>query len=72
MQIVMSHARDVNVLHAIDNRVFITIPLYFEKNFIFQSARVENGELIVLGTVSTALNSKSPETCVFSKSSHLE
>jgi hypothetical protein len=49
--VVMSHVRDVNIIHAIDKRVFITIPLYFEKGFIFQSARVENGELIVKGVL---------------------
>jgi len=71
-EIAMSHARDVSVLHAIDNRVFITVPLYFEKNFMFQSARVENGELIILGTVPTALNNKHRPTCVSSKPFDLE
>jgi len=52
----MSHTRDVSVLHAIDKRVFITVPLYFEKGMIFQSARVECGELIIEGKMPTLSN----------------
>lgn len=48
-QVAMSHVRDVNVVHTISNKVFITVPLYFEKEMIFQSARVQGGELIILG-----------------------
>ena len=46
---IMSHTRDATVLHAIDNRIFITIPLYSEKSMIIQSTRIENGQLIILG-----------------------
>lgn len=51
-QVAMSHARDVNVIHTISNKVFITIPLYFEKEMIFQSARVRGGELIIEGKIT--------------------
>jgi len=46
---VMSHIRDVYVVHCIDKRVFISIPLTHEKGMMFQSARIENGELIIQG-----------------------
>jgi hypothetical protein len=55
-RVVMSHVRDVSVIHAIDKRVFITVPLYFEKGMIFQSARIDNGELIILGKLPTLSN----------------
>jgi hypothetical protein len=55
-QVVMSHIRDVSVLHAIDKRVFITVPLYFEKGMIFQSARIECGELIIEGKMPKPLS----------------
>lgn len=58
-QVVMSHIRDVSVLHAIDKRVFITVPLYFEKGMIFQSARIECGELIIEGKMPKSLNNTS-------------
>ena len=54
---VMTHAREVNVIHTITNKVFITIPLYFEKQMVFQSARIECGELIIEGK----LNAPSPK-----------
>ena len=46
---IMSHAREVHVIHTITNKVFITVPLYFEKQMTFQSARIECGELIIEG-----------------------
>ena len=59
----MSHVRDVSVLHAIDKRVFITVPLYFEKGMIFQSARIECGELIIEGKMPTKpLNTTNVQT----------
>jgi hypothetical protein len=51
-QVAMSHVRDVNVVHTISNKVFITVPLYFEKEMIFQSARVQGGELIIEGKIT--------------------
>ena len=51
-QVAMSHTRDVSVIHTISNKVFITVPLYFEKEMIFQSARVQRGELIIEGKIN--------------------
>jgi hypothetical protein len=51
-QVAMSHVRDVNVVHTISNKVFITVPLYFEKEMVFQSARVQGGELIIEGKIT--------------------
>jgi len=51
-QVAMSHVRDVNVVQTISNKVFITVPLYFEKEMIFQSARVQGGELIIEGKIN--------------------
>lgn len=48
-KVVMSHVRDVRVCHTISDKVFISIPLYFEKGMVFQNARIECGELIVEG-----------------------
>ena len=48
----MSHVRDVKVVHTITNKVFISVPLYFEKEMIFQSARVQGGELIIEGKIN--------------------
>ena len=58
-RVVGSHVRDVLVCRAVDNRVFITVPLYFEKDFVFQSARVECGELIITGKMPTTLSNTS-------------
>jgi len=68
----MSHTRDVSVLHAIDKRIFITVPLYFEKGMIFQSARIECGELIIQGVLPTALNNTQHQASVSSEVSHHE
>jgi len=51
-QVAMSHARDVKVIHTISNKVFITVPLYFEKGMIFQNAWIQDGELIVEGKIN--------------------
>jgi len=51
-QVAMSHVRDVKVIHTISNKVFISVPLYFEKGMIFQSARVQGGELIIEGKIN--------------------
>jgi len=51
-QVAMSHVRDVKVVHTITNKVFISVPLYFEKEMIFQSARVQGGELIIEGKIN--------------------
>ena len=48
----MFHVRDASVIHAIDKRVFITVPLHFEKNMIIKSARIECGELIIEGKLN--------------------
>ena len=68
----MSHTRDICVQHAIDNRVFITVPLYFEKGMILQSARIENGQLIVLGKLPTALSKATQQSSAVSEVSHRE
>jgi len=66
----MSHTRDVSVLHAIDKRVFITVPLYFEKGMVFQSARVECGELIIEGRLPTASSNTQHPSSVSSEAFH--
>jgi len=46
---VMSHIRDIQVIHTIDRRVFYDIPLYFdEKRIEIKDCRVENGRIIVI------------------------
>jgi len=69
-QVVMSHIRDVSVLHAIDKRVFITVPLYFEKGMIFQSARIECGELIIQGKMPTLSNTHHQPSASLEASHH--
>ena len=69
---IMSHTRDASVLHAIDKRIFITVPLYFEKGMIFQSARVECGELIIEGKMPTALSNTHHQPSVSSEVFHHE
>jgi hypothetical protein len=70
VRMLMSHTRDVSVLHAIDKRVFITVPLYFEKGMIFQSARVECGQLIIEGKMPTALSNTRHQPSVSSEAFH--
>jgi hypothetical protein len=70
VRMIMSHTRDVSVLHAIDKRVFITVPLYFEKGMIFQSARVECGQLIIEGKMPTASSSTQHPPSVSSEAFH--
>jgi len=67
---IMSHTRDVSVLHTIDKRVFITVPLYFEKGMIFQSARVEGDQLIILGKLPTLSNTSRPPSASLEVSHH--
>jgi hypothetical protein len=71
-QVAMSQTRDVHVVHTIANKVFITVPLYFEKGMIFQSARVQGSELIIEGKITKlqvdgSIQSK-PEGCTAIKS----
>jgi hypothetical protein len=47
---VMSHSRDITVIHTIDNRVFFDIPLYFEKGMQFKRIRIESGRMIIEAT----------------------
>ena len=48
-KVVMSHVRDVRVCHTISDKVFISVPLYFEKGMVFQNARISCNELIIEG-----------------------
>jgi hypothetical protein len=68
----MSHTRDICVRHAIDKRVFITVPLYFEKGMILQNARIECGELIIEGKMPTASSSTTQQPPAASEVSHHE
>jgi hypothetical protein len=54
---VMSHSRDITVIHTIDNRVFFDIPLYFEKGMQFKRIRIESGRMII-----EAIKGKSSDT----------
>ena len=47
---VMSHSRDISVIHTIDNRIFFDIPLNFEKGMIFKRVRIEGGRMIIEAT----------------------
>jgi hypothetical protein len=44
---VMSHSRDISVIHTIDKRIFFDIPLYFEKGMEFKRVRIESGRMII-------------------------
>lgn len=45
---VMSHVRDISVIHTIDKRVFFDIPLYFdEKQLQIKECRVEGGRIVI-------------------------
>jgi len=44
---VMSHSRDITVIHTIDNRIFFDIPLNFEKGMQFKRIRIESGRMII-------------------------
>lgn len=44
---VMSHSRDITVIHTIDKRIFFDIPLYFEKDMQFKRVRIECGRMII-------------------------
>lgn len=44
---VMSHTRDVYVVHTINNKVIFDIPLHFEKDIWFKDVRIETGRMIV-------------------------
>jgi hypothetical protein len=48
-KVVMTHVRDVRVCHTITDKVFISVPLYFEKGMVFQNARISCNELIIEG-----------------------
>ena len=73
VKLIMSHVRDVKVVHSIDKRVFISVPLYFEKGMIFQSARIDCGELIIEGKMPTqSLSNTSQKAFSSSEVSHHE
>lgn len=44
---VMSHCRDIYVVHTISNKVIFDIPLHFEKDLLFKDIRIETGRMIV-------------------------
>jgi len=55
---VMSHVRDINVIHTVDRRVFFDIPLYFdEKGLVVKDCRIESGRIVI-----ETLKPKSPPT----------
>jgi hypothetical protein len=73
VKLIMSHVRDVKVVHSIDKRVFISVPLYFEKGMIFQSARIDCGELIIEGKMPTqSLSNTSHHPSASSEAFHHE
>lgn len=44
----MSHSRDILVVHTIDRRVFFDIPLYFdEKQLEIKDLHVESGRIVI-------------------------
>ena len=54
---VMSHTRDITVIHTIDKRIFFDIPLMSggqEKGMLVETVRVEDGRLIVIAKPSPA------------------
>jgi hypothetical protein len=54
---VMSHSRDITVIHTIDKRIFFDIPLYFEKGMQFKNIRIEGGRMVI-----EAIKQKSSDT----------
>ena len=45
---VMSHVRDINVIHTVDRRVFFDITLYFdEKGLVVKECRIESGRIVI-------------------------
>lgn len=54
---VMSHSRDITVIHTIDRRIFFDIPLNFEKGMEFKRIRIEGGRMVI-----EALKGKSSDT----------
>jgi len=48
-KVIMTHVRDVRVCHTITDKVFISVPLYFEKGMVFKNARISCNELIIEG-----------------------
>ena len=44
---VMSHTRDIYVVHTVSNKVIFDIPLHFEKDIWFKDIRIETGRMIV-------------------------
>jgi hypothetical protein len=44
---VMSHSRDITVIHTIDKRIFFDIPLNFEKGMLFKNVRIEGGRMVI-------------------------
>jgi hypothetical protein len=45
---VMSHVRDIRVIHTVDRRVFFDIPLYFdEKALMVKECRIESGRIVI-------------------------
>jgi len=45
---VMSHCRDIYVVHTISNKVIFDIPLHFEKDISFVNARIETGRMVIV------------------------
>ena len=50
---VMSHTRDIYVVHTVSNKVIFDIPLHFEKDIWFKDIRIETGRMIVTCEKST-------------------
>jgi hypothetical protein len=44
---VMTHTRDISVVHTIDKRVFFDIPLYHEKSLILKDVHIEAGRMVI-------------------------
>ena len=65
---VMSHSRDITVIHTIDKRIFFDIPLNFEKGMQFKRVRIEDGRMVIVCAASAepthreAIKEKSSDT----------
>jgi len=55
---VMTHSRDITVVHTIDKRIFFDIPLYFEKGMQFKCVRIEAGRMVVEAIKSSDTNNE--------------
>ena len=61
-KVAMTHKRDIMVVHTVDKRIFVDIPLYSEEGMIIRETVIEKGRMIVIAEKRSTPDGKISDT----------